>query len=103
MEVTLIRPSTRNGRMLRRRRTGCHRSRQVLLETRAAQDGPALRGPERNRGFEAACRAVRPCLGSYSGSTVGALRLALFAALWVVLEVFVVKKQLFARSEDEFR
>lgn len=46
---------------------------------------------------------MRAGLRSYSRTPVRALGLALLAALGIVLEIFVVKEELFARSEDEFR
>ncbi len=86
----------------RRSGTGRHRSSLVLLETRAAQHRPALRGSERNCGFQSAGRALGSCFGSYPGTAVGALRLALLTALGVVFKILVVKEELLARCEDEF-
>jgi hypothetical protein len=40
---------------------------------------------------------------SYPGTAIGALRLALLAALGVILEIFVVEKKLLTRGEDEIR
>jgi hypothetical protein len=39
----------------------------------------------------------------YPRTPIGALGLALLAALGIVLEIFVVEKKLLARGEDEFR
>jgi hypothetical protein len=44
---------------------------------------------------------MRPGFRSYARSPVGALRLALLAALGVVLEILVVEEQLFACGKDE--
>src|SRR5438309_63025 len=74
-----------------------------FLETRTAQNRPALRWPERDRGFYSARRAMRPGFRPYPGTPVGALRLALLAALGVIFEVFVVEEQLLTCGEDEFR
>ena len=45
---------------------------------------------------------MRASLGPDARTPAGALGLALFAALGVILEILVVEKELFARSEDEF-
>jgi hypothetical protein len=45
---------------------------------------------------------MRSCFRSYPGTPIGTLCLALFAALWVVFEILVVKEQLLARSKDKF-
>src|SRR5438874_1434808 len=81
-----------------RKLTGLH-----FLEARPAQYGPPLRGSEGNRRLNSARRALSSGFRSYPGTPVGALRLALLAALRVVLEIFVVKEQLLTRGEDEFR
>jgi len=41
--------------------------------------------------------------GTDAGTAVGALGLALFAALGIVLEIFIVEEELLTRGEDEFR
>jgi hypothetical protein len=46
---------------------------------------------------------MRSGFGPYPGPPVGALRLALLAALGVVLEVFVVEEQLLTCGKDKFR
>jgi len=46
---------------------------------------------------------MRPGFRPYPGTPVGALRLALLAALGVIFEVFVVEEQLLTCGEDEFR
>jgi hypothetical protein len=44
-----------------------------------------------------------PGLGPYAGTPVGALGLALFAALGIVLEILVVEEKLLTSGKDEFR
>jgi hypothetical protein len=73
-----------------------------LLETRPAEDGTTLRGLERNGGFGSALRTNRPgfCAHAVAGSG-HALDLALFAPLWIVLELLIVKEQLFTGGKDK--
>jgi hypothetical protein len=84
-----------------RRGHGCSRK-LCLLETGPAQDRPPLCRPEGNGGFHSAGRTRGSGFRSYPGATVGALRLAWFATLGVVFEVFVVKEELLACCKDEF-
>lgn len=84
------------GRNRRRRLNGL-----LLLEARAAQHGPSLRRPERNRCLYPAGRAVRSCFRPYPRTAVRTLRLALFAAFGVVLEIFIVEEKLLPRRKDE--
>lgn len=46
---------------------------------------------------------MSPGFGADPGATIGALRLALLAALGIVLEILIVEKELLTRGEDEFR
>jgi len=71
------------------------------LEARPAQHRPALRGLEGNGRRLAALRAVRPGFRAHPRVPVGALRLALFAVLGVVPELFVVEEHLLARGEHK--
>lgn len=72
-----------------------------LLKARTAQYRPSLRRAERYGGVFTASRALGARLGAHPRTAIGALRLALLAALGIVLELFVVKKQLLASGEDE--
>lgn len=72
-----------------------------LLEALAAQYGASLRRLEWDRGFRPAGRAVRPRLRPYGRATRSALGFAHFAALRVVLELLVVKEELFACGEHK--
>jgi hypothetical protein len=74
---------------------------RLLLEAGAAQHWPALRGFERNRRFRAALRTVGPGLRTHPGAPANALRLALLAVPWLVLELLVVEKKLLAGGEDK--
>ena len=84
-----------------------------MREAFAAKDGTALRGAEGHGGVLAALRAggagfdariVISVPRSYGSREHGnALGLAGFAALRLVLKLFVVEKQLFPGGEDEFR
>jgi hypothetical protein len=61
-----------------------------------------LRGLERHCGFSSAFRADRASFRPYPAPRSGSsLDLALFAALGIVLELFVVEKKLLSRSENE--
>ena len=82
----------------RRRR----RSTLRFLKARAAQYRPPLRGTERHRGLLVACRAPCSGLGAHAWATIGALGFALLAPLGIVLELFIVKKELFTRGEHKF-
>jgi hypothetical protein len=61
-----------------------------------------LRGLKGNRSFGSAFGTNRPGFSAHpiAGSS-HAFDLALFAALWIILKLFVVKKQLFAGGKDE--
>jgi hypothetical protein len=61
-----------------------------------------LRGLKGNGGFCGALRTDSPgfCAHAIAGSG-HALNFALFATLWVVLELLVVKEQLFAGGKDK--
>src|SRR5438552_1718318 len=75
------------------------------LETFLAEDWTPLRRPERHRRFFAARRAHSDGFDALSshppGRTRGALALAGFAPLWLVLEVLVGEKLLLSRRPDE--
>jgi hypothetical protein len=73
-----------------------------LLEARPAEHGTALRGFKRNGRFGCALRTNGPgfCANAAAGSC-HALDFALFAPLWIVLELLIVKEQLFAGGKDE--
>ena len=71
-----------------------------LLKTFAAEHRPALRRLERDRRFQTTRRASSSGLRAYTTAT-GTLCFALLAVLGVVLELFVVKKQLFPGRKDE--
>jgi hypothetical protein len=87
----------------RSRRSGGHLGRGQLrfLKARSAKHRPTLRRPERHGGFRAACRTLGPCLRAHPHAPAGSLGFALLAPLRVVLEILVVKEQLFTRSEDK--
>jgi hypothetical protein len=80
----------------------------ALLETLPAEHRPALRGLERNCSFALAPGAN--CLGLYplhppaalrQAKRLGALALAVFAAFWLILELFIVEEKLLTCGEDE--
>ena len=73
-----------------------------LLETRAAQHRPALRGTEGDGRFLATRRAMGPRFRSHARTTVRTLRLALLAVLGIVFELLVVEEKLLAGGEYEF-
>jgi hypothetical protein len=61
-----------------------------------------LRRLEGNGGFGGALRTDRPGFCAHSIARSGhALDLALFAPLWIVFELLVVKEQLFAGGKDK--
>jgi hypothetical protein len=79
-----------------------------LAETLAAENRPALSGPERHRCFFAALRANSAGLNFRMSRARGRksqdrhpLCLATLAALGLVPELLVVKKKLFAGGEDK--
>ena len=61
-----------------------------------------MRGLKGNGGFGSAFRTDGPgfCAHAIAGSG-HALNLALFATLWIILELLVVKEQLFAGGKDK--
>jgi len=72
------------------------------LKTRPAKHRPALRGLERYGRFRGALRTDGPGFSTHSGAGSGyAFNLALLAPLRIVLELLVVKEQLFAGGKDE--
>jgi hypothetical protein len=61
-----------------------------------------LRGFERNGCFGGALRANCPSLSAHAAAgSSHALDFALFATLWIVLELLIVKEQLFAGGKDK--
>lgn len=83
-----------------------HRARRrcelrLLLKTAPAQYGPALSGLEWNSGFGPAFRTNRAGLGPNLLIATHAFGLALLAALGIVLELFVVEKNLLSCGEDK--
>jgi hypothetical protein len=75
----------------------------ILREAGAAQHRPPLRRFEWNRRLFAAFRTRRARFCPHTGPARAALCLALFAALRVVHELFVVEKNLLAGGEDKLR
>jgi len=78
-----------------------------LLEAFAAKDWPSLRGPEGNCRLLSTLRARRlrfraHLRGVTASAAFGALGLATFAPLRLVLETFVGEKHLFAGSKNKF-
>jgi hypothetical protein len=61
-----------------------------------------LSGPEWHGCVRAALRTIRSRFRAHPTAAIATLGLAWLAALGVVLKLFVVKKDLFARGEDEF-
>ena len=92
-------------------RAGHHGRASLLLKALAAEYRAALRGFEWDGSFDAAGRADGAGLGTRDAGGGGpaargtggadALSLARFAALGIVLELFVEEKDLFAGGEDE--
>jgi hypothetical protein len=73
-----------------------------LLEAGSAEHGTALRGLEGHGGFRSALRANGSGFGANTAAGSGyPLNLALLAPLRIVLELLVVKKQLFPSGKDE--
>lgn len=60
-----------------------------------------MRRFERHRGFGSTCRAIGPRFGAYGGTAGGTLGFAQFAAFGIVLELLVVKKELFPGGKYE--
>jgi hypothetical protein len=73
-----------------------------LLEARPAEHGTALRGFKRNGCFGGALRTNCPGFRAHAAAgSSHALDFALFAPLWIVLELLIVKEQLFAGGKDK--
>jgi hypothetical protein len=86
----------RHWRLYTRGRWSC------LLEAGSAQNRPALRRLERNCRLHLALRANRPRLSPHARTgACSPLRLALFTALGIVLELLIVKEKLFSGCENE--
>jgi hypothetical protein len=85
----------------------------LLGEALAAEDGATLRGAKGDGSLLAALRADRPSFdarkvvgvahGLWGGKNGYALGFASFAALGLVLELFIVKKQLFPGGKNKVR
>jgi hypothetical protein len=61
-----------------------------------------LRGLKGNGGFGSALRTNSPGFGAHAIAGSGhTLNFALFATLWIVLELLIVKEQLFASGKDK--
>jgi len=75
----------------------------LLLETGATQHRAALVGLEGHSRFRTAGGTCGASFRADPGPAAGAFSLALFAMLGIVLKLFVVEKQLFARREHEIR
>jgi hypothetical protein len=73
-----------------------------FLKTGSTEHRAALGGAEWHGCLGAAPGTVGPRFRAHSAAAVAALGLAWLAAFGVVLEVLVVKKELFARRKDEF-
>ena len=84
---------------------GCHCSwnrRPPLLEARPAEHGATLRGLKGNGGFGGAFRTNGPGFGAYAIAGTGhTLNFALFATLWIVLKLLIVKEQLFPSGKNK--
>jgi hypothetical protein len=73
-----------------------------LLETRPAEHRATLRGLKGNGGFGGALRTDSPSLCAHAIASSGyTLNFALFATLWIVFELLIVKEQLFAGGKDK--
>jgi len=84
---------------------GCYCSRNgrpPLLETGPAEHGATLRGLKGNGGFSGAFRTNGPGFSAHAIAGSGhTLNFALFATLWIVLKLLIVKEQLFAGGKDK--
>jgi hypothetical protein len=61
-----------------------------------------LGGLKWNGGLHGAFRADSSCLRAYArAGSSGTLNFALLASLWIVLELLIVKEQLFAGGKNE--
>jgi hypothetical protein len=72
------------------------------LKATAAKHRPALSGLEWDGGFGPALGTGGAGFGTHLLISAKPLRLARFAALGVVFELFVLEKDLFACGEDKF-
>jgi hypothetical protein len=75
----------------------------VLLETAAAEHRSALCRLKWNSGFGSALGTRRAGFRAHLLATANPFRLALFAALGVIFELFVVEEDLLARGKDKIR
>ena len=76
--------------------------RSPLLEARPAEHRTTLRRLKRNGGFGGTLRTN--CSGFCAHAIAGSghsLDFALFAPLWIVFELLIVKEQLFAGGKDK--
>lgn len=71
----------------------------LFLKTGAAEDRAVLRGAERHGSFFTAGEALRTCFHAHPHAP--ALGFARFTTLGIVLKLFVVEKELFARCKHE--
>jgi hypothetical protein len=61
-----------------------------------------LRGLKRNGSFRGTLRTNSPGFGAHAIAGSGhTLNFALFATLWIVLKLLIVKEQLFASGKDK--
>jgi len=81
-------------------RTRWYRKR-LNFEAFPAEYRPALGGFEGDGCFLSTLRTDGASLWTHPTAAVGTFRLALFAVLGVVLELFVAEKELLARGEDK--
>ncbi len=72
-----------------------------LLETRAAQHRPALRGTEGDGCLLATCGALGARFSADARASICTLSLALLAALGIVFKLFIVKEKLLTGGEDK--
>jgi hypothetical protein len=73
-----------------------------LLEAGPAEYRTTLGGLKWNGGLHGAFRADSSCLRAYArAGSSGTLNFALLASLWIVLELLIVKEQLFAGGKNE--
>jgi len=84
------------------RRWNCHRF-SHSLETAAAEHGSALGGLKGDSGFGSAFRTGGTSFRAHFLAAADPFRLALLAALGVVLKLFVVEEDLLARRKNELR
>jgi hypothetical protein len=103
-------PSPCAGRFHNPRTSGGRRLLPLLLKTFPAEDRPSLCRLEGNRGLLAALGTSGSSLslrgrlpGNRCTQNGNTFCFACFAALWFVLELLVVKKQLFAGGENKVR